>query len=855
MKDEHTPQEAGIDTGQGQVQGQGQPEGAEKPPQAGIDTDQGQPEGAEKPPLNPYGTPPLNPYGTPPLNPYGTPPLNPYYTPYVKPVRAPYAFTPCDAAYACFALTLGFLCWQFELFSNLGAFIVLIAALIGSLMYMNARGVRQSRRSAAVFAVCFIGALPLLLYDSIPIFMLLLVFLLFACFYWIAVSAGNSVEDRVSGFVLADWVNQTFVVPFSNFLGLFVSIKTVSKDSKRGKTVLIGLIGLCVAIPLIIGVTSLLIKSDAGFEKFANDFSELIGIEDIGLYLLKFIGGIPIACYLFGSVCGNLQKRYTNSITKEGASETLAAAHRIPRAAILTPLTVLCVIYIVYIIVMSVYLFSALTGKLPDEWFIYAEYARRGFFELCGVSAINLFLLIFTYSFAKRMAGEYPKAMRFLTGLFCFMTELLIVTGVSRMLLYVDAYGLSRLRVYTLWFLLLQFVVFAILIIWHIKPYTATATGKKPYNAGRPIVIASVCFLLGLCLINTDGLIAKYNVWQYQSGKIRTSAVDTDALADMSDAVLPYLAELRDNSKNFRVSLAARDAINRIQERHEFGLGMLPVPKDRFRDWSIQSALTQKYLPQTQPKTQLQTAGEDGVIIRDSLYSKSLTELTLSGMYLTEEDIASIRSMTNLAHLSLQYCSIEGDHAPLSSLTNLTSLDLRYNNISDLTPLSALTNLKSLELGGNQISDLTPLSALTNLTNLNLQGNQISDIAPLSALTNLTVLDLSYNLLDDIGPLSGLTNLTWLSLRDNQISDIAPLSGLANVDDLSLSGNRISDLTPLLGLVNLIWLDLDRNDISSLAPLSGIPRLTYVNLEFNIIDDWSPARDIRNVQGRSWTSS
>jgi len=546
---------------------------------------------------SPYGPSPQ--YGAPPPQgqPYGAPPQYgppyPTYTPYVKPERVKYSFTPCDAAFACFAFVLGFLVYEWRIGSSLGAFLVIAVALIGTLLYMNARGVRQNFRSVSIFIVCLISALPLILYDSIPINFLLFLFTVCACFYWILVSAGNSVEERISGYVLADWLNQTFAIPFSNFLGLFISIKTVTKETKRSKTILIGIVGICIAIPLIIGVTSLLIRSDAGFEKFAEDFSDWFKLDDIGRYILQFIGGIPIAMYIFGSACGNIQKRYTNSITKDSVSAGLASAHKIPGAAILAPLAILCILYIVYMIVMGVYLFSAFAGTLP-EGLTYWDYARNGFFELCGIAAINLFMLVFTYSFAKRAAGEYPKPMRALTGLLCVMTELLVVTAVSKMLLYIDAFGLSRLRVYVLWFLIMLFIIFAILIVWHIRPYIKKPAGFTPFNAGRPIVIVAVCFTLALFLANTDGIIAKYNVWQYESGKSET--VDTFMLSEMSDAVLPHLARLRDTAPDIEVRSDAAWALEMIKYRHEYGVGMLPEPKDGFRDWNIQSFLAKKYL-------------------------------------------------------------------------------------------------------------------------------------------------------------------------------------------------------------------------------------------------------------------
>jgi len=516
------------------------------------------------------------------------------YAPYTKPSRIPYEFRAGDAAYACFTLALGFLVFEWRIGSSLGTFLLITAALVGTLIYLNTRGVKQSFRSIVAYAVCFAAALPFLLYDVVPANILLLLFAACACFYWILVSAGNSAEARISGYVLVDWLNQAFVIPFSNFAGLFVSIKTASKDAKRGKSVLAGVFGVCVAIPVIIGVTSLLINSDQGFEKFALDFSDWLGVDRIGTYILQFIGGIPIALYIFGSVCGNIQKRYTKVITKETTDRGLAFAHRIPRVAILAPVAVLCGLYVVYTAVMSAYFFSAFEGKLPSG-FTYAGYARSGFFELCGVAAINLFVLIFSYSFAKRTAGEYPKPLRVLSGLLCVMTELLVVIAVSKMLLYIDAYGLSRLRVYVLWFLILLFIVFAILIIWHIRPYIKRPAGLISFNAGRPIAVISVCFFLALFLANTDGIIAKYNVWQYESGKSQT--IDSYMLSNLSDAALPYLASLHENARDESVRDFAGNALARISSDKERGLRSRTGNANDYRDWNIQSAMAAQYLP------------------------------------------------------------------------------------------------------------------------------------------------------------------------------------------------------------------------------------------------------------------
>jgi len=123
------------------------------------------------------------------------------------------------------------------------------------------------------------------------------------------------------------------------------------------------------------------------------------------------------------------------------------------------------------------------------------------------------------------------------------------------------------------------------------------------------------------------------------------------------------------------------------------------------------------------------------IIIRGEHHSTTLAELHINDLYLSNEEIA-----------------------PLRYMTNLTTLNISSSQLSDLTPLTYLTTLNYLHLGNNQISDLTPLRNLTALTRLDLYNNHITDISTLSALTNLTMLDLRGNHIASLTPLAELTN-------------------------------------------------------------------------------------------------
>ncbi|MCL2436616.1 MAG: stalk domain-containing protein [Clostridiales bacterium] len=122
--------------------------------------------------------------------------------------------------------------------------------------------------------------------------------------------------------------------------------------------------------------------------------------------------------------------------------------------------------------------------------------------------------------------------------------------------------------------------------------------------------------------------------------------------------------------------------------------------------------------------------------IKGIRFNTALTELTLSGTHLHDEDIVYLRYMENLERLTLTNIQIS-DFSPLSELTNLKELNLNFNQVSDLSPLSGLYNLERMNLGINQISDISTLSNFTSVRVLQLHHNQISDISPLSELTGL----------------------------------------------------------------------------------------------------------------------
>lgn len=448
----------------------------------------------------------------------------------------PYTMDVKDGITALVALGLGFLFVEwgipFPYAPNMGVFIFFTIIVITASLYFKRPkenkipSVKKRQSEWVVFGVAILSMSYFLIFDNTPLNSFMFLFTMLSLVVWIMKKSETSITEKLNGFILGDLLNQILIIPLSNYLAIFHSF-TIENRFKKS-TLLSLVVGIIVSIPLIIAVTTLLSQAGTGFNNLVEDVLDMFYELDFVHYAMELLFGIPIACYFFGFIYGNHRKRKTEIITYEKTNSRFIKLHVIPGAAVYGPLVILNIIYIIFFVAMAGYFFSAFSGSLPMEM-TYAEYARQGFFELCAVATINLAIIVFSYTYLKRDAYDYPKLLRILSGLMSFFTILLVSTAMSKMLMYISSYGLTRLRIYTLWFMLLILFVFLLIGIWHIKKF----------NLGKPIIIGFVVLFLALGFSNSDGIIAKYNIKAYESGKIKQ--LDTEVMYDLSDAVVPYV--------------------------------------------------------------------------------------------------------------------------------------------------------------------------------------------------------------------------------------------------------------------------------------------------------------------------
>lgn len=346
--------------------------------------------------------------------------------------------------------------------------------------------------------------------------------------------------------------------PFSDGAAYFHGAR--EKKKSRGIYILLGLV---IALPILAVVTGLLYSADAVFAQVLRETLNL-NPATICLVMLFFLFAF------FSAYCG---MRYL------GKKELDISCKERTRWEPLIAITVTLLVSVVYVMFSGIQIFGLFLGKMAlPQGYTYAAYAREGFFQLLAVCLINLVMVLFIQSFFREQG-----LLKALLTLICGCTYIMAASSALRMVMYVQAYHLTFLRVLVLWAL----AVIAILLVGILL---------QIWKKGFPLFtygMAAVCVCyLALSFSHVDYFIARYNLahmdgensdYSYLMGLSTDAApaiydalvkgdgkdaeVNVQTLGEELDDYLVALSESTDDSiRQFNVS--------RYYARHLFGQEM-----------------------------------------------------------------------------------------------------------------------------------------------------------------------------------------------------------------------------------------------------------------------------------------
>lgn len=276
-------------------------------------------------------------------------------------------------------------------------------------------------------------------------------------------------------------------------------------------------IGILISIPLLFVILMLLAGADQQFANF------LFAIPDmLFTFQLDFLWRFMIIVFLsFFFYC------YFKVVKKKTAIVELT--ENVQRKnwdtiIISTVLSFINLVYLLFAIVQFQYFFSGTVA----EGFTYAEYARRGFFELIVVTIINYVILMGTLTFAKK--DKTPTIKILLTLLIAF-TGVLLTSAFLRLMLYEQAFGFTYSRVLAHAFMIYLFIIFSFNLIKVWVPRLSLA---------RFYIIITLLFYVGLNVVGIDQIIVTNNIKRYEM----TGKIDVQYISQLSYSAIPPLVEL-----------------------------------------------------------------------------------------------------------------------------------------------------------------------------------------------------------------------------------------------------------------------------------------------------------------------
>jgi hypothetical protein len=239
---------------------------------------------------------------------------------------------------------------------------------------------------------------------------------------------------------------------------------------------------------------------------------------------------------------------YTAVVKPRFDSERPEGEHRtVSRFELSVPLGALNLLFVAFIAVQLRVFLGGEAYVMETAGLTFAEYARKGFWQLSFVAALALAVIAVAAWLAPKRTKQDRWAARILLGTLCALSMVVIASALYRMYTYAETYGLTRMRVWIFTVEIWLAVLFALVIVccWKLR------AGWLP----RAVLGSGALALLGLAAANPDALIARYNL-------DHEHAVDLVYLSGLSDDAASALADAD-------LSQADRDCVLGREERDE----------------------------------------------------------------------------------------------------------------------------------------------------------------------------------------------------------------------------------------------------------------------------------------------
>jgi hypothetical protein len=395
-----------------------------------------------------------------------------------------------------------------------------VAALV---VLLRRRSDPPARETQWMVAGAFAFAVALMLRDAEA----LAVFSLFAGFVLLVLAAGRAATAWASRAQISDIVFSGARVALLCAAGpLGWGRAAPNPDARpsgwarRGRTLARGTL---MALPALLILGALLMSADPVFARVVRAVFQ-IDIEEL------------VAHLAFATVIAWLSAGYLRAFLVR--DDEVMDRLRVPQPALAAAevsvaLWILNLLFLVFMVVQLRYLFGGADLVEVTPGLSYAEYARRGFFELVAATALVVPILLLADWAAAPNTSRSRGVLRATMLVLVVLLVGVIASAAYRMRLYQQAYGLTEERLFGSVFIIWLTAVLGWLLL------TVLRGRRERFALG--IMLAGLVCIAALHVLNPHALIARVNIDRAAAGK----EYDGNYLRTLSaDAVPAILARL-----------------------------------------------------------------------------------------------------------------------------------------------------------------------------------------------------------------------------------------------------------------------------------------------------------------------
>jgi hypothetical protein len=305
-------------------------------------------------------------------------------------------------------------------------------------------------------------------------------------------------------------------------------------------------LGLLLALPIVLVFGALLVSADPLFERLVRrlfdwDFETLMS---------------------HGFVIGVLTWLSAGFLRALIRADTDDPEIALPRAKfslgileVAIPLVAVTLLFLVFVTLQARWLFGGEEVIRATVGLTYAEYARRGFFELITVAALVIPLLMVSDWAIGDRAPLTMRRFRALAATQLMLVAAILASAVARLWLYQDAYGLTETRLYAAAFM----TWIALTLGWF--GLSVLRGHRERFVAGA--AVAGFLVVASLNVLNPDRTIVRTNVARALSDKELDVSYVTSLSADAAPHLLAALPSLSDHDR----CAVARHLVDAAAER------------------------------------------------------------------------------------------------------------------------------------------------------------------------------------------------------------------------------------------------------------------------------------------------